>query len=134
MEGRKMSKGTVFYLDDESELLEFVKFVLERYGYKVIVGESWTDDYYSALENVDMIILDIMFPQGELNGYEICKKIKGSERLKAIPVYMFSAKAFEEDKEDALKAGAEGFIEKPTPIDDLVTLVNNVVAERKNNV
>lgn len=47
---------------------------------------------------------------------------------------MFSAKAFEEDKEDALKAGAEGFIEKPTPIDDLVTLVNNVVAERKNNV
>ena len=129
-----MSKGTVFYLDDESELLEFVKFVLERYGYKVIVGESWKDDYYSELENVDMIILDIMFPQGELIGYEICKKIKGSERLKAIPVYMFSAKAFEEDKEDALKAGAEGFIEKPTPIDDLVTLVNNVVAERKNNV
>jgi DNA-binding response OmpR family regulator len=128
-----MSKGTVFYLDDEEELLEFVKFVLERYGYRVIVGERWEDGYYDILENVDMIILDIMFPADEINGYEICKKIKSRENLKNIPVYMFSAKAFDEDKEEAISSGAEGFIEKPTPIDELVNLVNRVVSERRTN-
>lgn len=122
-----MAKGTVFYLDDEEELLEFVKFVLERYGYRVIVGDRWDEKYFEILKDVDMIILDIMFPTEEMNGYEICKKIKAKEELKNIPVYMFSAKAFDEDKEEAIKCGAEGFIEKPTPIEDLVNLVNGVI-------
>ncbi len=127
-----MNKGRIFYLDDESELLEFVKFVLERYGYEVIVGERWNDKYLEVIKGVDMVILDIMFPAEEIDGYGICKIIKSNEELKNKPVYMFSAKAFMEDKEEAKKYGADGFIEKPIPIEQLVGLVNKVIKEYKN--
>ncbi len=120
-----MGKGRILYLDDEAELLEFVKFVLERYEYEVTVGERWREDYLNKLDDFDMIILDIMFPEGQLSGYEICKRIR--EAYKEIPIYMFSAKAFSEDKEEAQLCGADGFIEKPVPIEDLVNIVDKVV-------
>ncbi|BDU50278.1 response regulator transcription factor [Haliovirga abyssi] len=128
-----MAKGKIFYLDDEPELLEFVEFVLKRYKYDVIVKEKWDDKYLDELEDVDMIILDIMFPEGQPDGYEVCRRIKGIEKLGNIPIYMFSAKAFSEDKEEALENGADGFIEKPVPIDNLVKLVEKVVEEKKKN-
>lgn len=122
-----MGKAKILYLDDEEDLLEFVKFVLERYGYDVIVGQKWEDKYLEELKDVDMAILDIMFPEEDIDGYGICKKIREQEEYKDLPIYMFSAKAFLEDKEEAKKAGASGFIEKPIPVEELVSLVNNVV-------
>lgn len=129
-----MKKGRILYLDDEIELLEFVKFVLERYDYEVLVGEKWDEKYFDELRKVDMVILDIMFPEGQLNGYDICKKIREKEEYKGIPIYMFSAKAFSEDKEEAGESGANGFIEKPVPVEELVSIVNSVVKKEYNEV
>ena len=95
----KKAKGKVFYVDDEPELLEFLKFVLEKYGYEVICRDRWTDSCIEEIKECNMVILDIMFPSGHPTGYEICRQIRNIEELKNIPIYMFSAKAFNEDKE-----------------------------------
>ena len=83
------------------------------------------------LESVDMIVLDIMFPANQPDGYEVCKMIRTKEELKEIPIYMFSAKTFDEDKEASKVVGANGFIEKPIPIEDLVALIDKVIKEKK---
>lgn len=125
-----MSKAKIFYLDDEPELLDFVSFILKRYDYDVITGERWEDVYLEQLKEVDLILLDIMFPEEDFTGYDICTKIRSEESLKDVPVYMFSAKCFKEDKDEAIRRGANGFIEKPIAVEQLLNIVEKVTQER----
>lgn len=129
-----MSKGKVFYIDDEPELLEFLTFVLERYDYEIITARSWEESLLDKIADVDMIILDLMFPDEEYDGFEICQKIKNNEELKKKPVYMFSAKTFTEDKEKAFDLGADGYIEKPVRVAKLMEIVENAVRGYRNDI
>ncbi|NLK62257.1 MAG: response regulator transcription factor [Fusobacteria bacterium] len=128
-----MKKNKILYLDDEVELLEFVKFVLEYNNYEVIVGENWDKSYFEILSDVDMIILDVMFSNGNACGYDICKIIRAKEKYSKIPIYMFSAKTFHEDKIKAQEAGANGFIEKPVEVKELLSIVESVVNRENIN-
>ena len=119
------NKGIVFYLDDEVQILEFVKYVLEKYKYQVVTRESWDNQCLDLVKNSDIAFLDIMFPGGQPSGYEVCKIIKNNDDTKDTPVYMISAKAFDADKEKAIEVGADGFIEKPFSIEELVEIVKN---------
>ncbi|OQY06488.1 MAG: hypothetical protein B6I28_06290 [Fusobacteriia bacterium 4572_132] len=129
-----MSNGKVFYLDDEPELLEFIRFVLERYDYEIITAQKWEEGFLEKLEEVDMIILDLMFPDEKYDGFDICKKLKTNEKLKKKPVYMFSAKTFTEDKEKAFNFGADGYIEKPVKVAKLMEIVENAVRGYRNDI
>jgi len=129
-----MSKGKVFYLDDEPELLEFVTFVLERYDYEIITARKWEESLVEKILEVDMIILDLMFPDEQYDGFDICEKIKKDEKLKKKPVYIFSAKTFTEDKEKAFDLGANGYIEKPVRVAKLMEIVENAVRGYRNDI
>jgi diguanylate cyclase (GGDEF)-like protein len=125
----------VLVVDDERNILDIIKFNLEVEGYDVITSLDGED----ALEKVhearpDLILCDIMMP--ELDGLEVCRRLKADGRTNQIPVVMLSAKTQAQDKIASIDAGADDFITKPFDFSDLVARIkiNLVRAGHKRDV
>lgn len=102
----------ILVADDEADIIEVVEMLLTSEGYDVIKAHDGAE----ALELVrdivpDLIILDIMMP--EIDGVEVCKRMRLMDNIKNIPIVMFSAKLSAIDKKESFDAGADGFITKP---------------------
>ncbi|WP_376700790.1 response regulator transcription factor [Bacillus sp. A1] len=94
----------VLIIDDEKEILELIKTVLIREGIDRVVTASTARDGLAQFhqENPDLVILDIMLPDGE--GYDICKQIRD---ISHVPIIFLSAKGEETDKIVGLAIGGE---------------------------
>lgn len=104
-----MSK--ILLVDDERDIVEFLKYNLEQKGYDVIVGYDGLEALKKLSENPDLIILDIMMPH--LDGYDVYKKIRENENFKNIPIIFLTAKSGEVDEIKALELGASDYVQKP---------------------
>ncbi|MCK5218226.1 response regulator [bacterium] len=107
-----MKKYKVMIVDDEPDIVRLVKISLEMANFEVVEAFSGQE----ALEKVpeikpDMILLDIMMP--DINGFEVCKRLKADSKTKHIPVIMLTAKGQRGDAEQGLKEGADDYIIKP---------------------
>ena len=118
----KMKK--ILLVEDNKEIHELIKNVLEKERYIVINAYSGTEALIILeKEKIDLILLDLMLPG--INGEEIIKKIKN------IPIIVISAKISKEDKINSLLIGANDYITKPFDIDELLARVK--VQLRINN-
>lgn len=107
----------ILVVDDEPDILEFLRVVLEEEGYAVVTSDK--GEYLEQLHNgglPDLILLDVLLSGKD--GREIVKYLKSQEETKHIPVIMFSAHPSAE--ETARLAGAEDFLAKPFDIDVLL--------------
>ena len=87
----------VAVVDDEEDILELVSLHLNKAGYKVKEfpdSKSFFKFIHGQIPN--LIILDIMLP--DMDGYEICKYLKGQNKFSSIPIIMLTAKSEEVDK------------------------------------
>lgn len=102
----------ILIVDDEVDVVEVVEMLLETEGYKVLKAYNGKEAL-DMLETVvpDLVILDIMMP--EIDGVEVCRRMRDMEEMSDIPIVMFSAKLSAIDKKDSFDAGADGFITKP---------------------
>lgn len=121
-----MSRLKILVIDDEKDIVELLKYNLEKAGYKVIFAY----DGKSALDSVeknkpDLIILDLMLP--EIDGIEICKFLKQNEDTKDIPIIMLTARTSEMDKILGLDLGADDYITKPFSVREVVARVKTVL-------
>ena len=102
----------VLLAEDDANIAESITFLLERAGFEVAVE----GDGRKALEAVmaappAVLVLDVMLPG--LDGYEILRAVRADPRGTSLPVLMLTAKGQREDREMALKCGADLFITKP---------------------
>lgn len=107
-------------VDDEQDILEFLKVILEEEGYTVVISDK--DDYLGGLDNdipPDLILLDMLLSGKD--GREIVKYLKMNEKTKHIPVIMFSAHP--DAQEATRRAGADDFVAKPFEIDQLLNKI-----------
>ncbi|HCF70270.1 MAG TPA: DNA-binding response regulator [Syntrophomonas sp.] len=112
----------ILVVDDETYIVELVKFNLEKEGYRVFVAYDGIAALNIAREQKpDLIILDIMLPN--LDGLEVCRSLKHDEELKAIPIVMLTAKGEEVDTIVGLEMGADDYIKKPFSPRELVARV-----------
>lgn len=117
-----MESPKVLVVDDETHIVELVKFNLEKEGYRVVVSY----DGLSALEMVkseqpDLVILDIMLPS--MDGFEVCKALKQNPEYNSIPIIMLTAKGEELDTILGLEMGADDYIKKPFSPREMVARV-----------
>ena len=121
-----MKKGTILVIDDERDLIELVRYNLEKEGFDVIAAT----DGQSGLEVVrkhrpDLVVLDLMMPG--LDGLQVCQQLRSDPRAGRIPVIMLTAKATEADRVVGLEMGADDYIVKPFSPREVVARVKAVL-------
>jgi len=121
-----MKKGTVLIIDDEKDLIELVRYNLEKEGFDVIAAT----DGQAGLEVVkkhrpDLVMLDLMMPG--LDGLQVCQRLRADPRMGRVPVIMLTAKATEADRVVGLELGADDYITKPFSPREVVARVKAVL-------
>ena len=118
--GEQMKK--ILIVDDEQDIVESLKFVLEGYNYTCYCAYNGEDGLKLARDIIpDLIILDVMMPR--INGYKISRLLKFDKKYKDIPILMVTARSQEEDKLIGEETGADEYITKPFDLDDVVKTV-----------
>jgi len=117
---------TLMLVDDDPQLRRVVSMFFELEGYNVLQADDGRAAIRMLAEYLpDVILLDLMMP--EVTGLEVCQHVRGTERLKKIPVVIFTAAEMKEDELQA--AGADRFITKPYSLEGLRRVVRNLIKE-----
>jgi two-component system alkaline phosphatase synthesis response regulator PhoP len=123
-----MMSKTILVVDDEKDIVDMLKYNLEKEGYRVLIAR----DGKKALDQVnhlpDVILLDVMMP--EMDGWEVCKHIKRDPRIASIPIIFLTAKGTEFDEVLGLELGADDYIVKPIGVRSLLARVKAVLRRR----
>jgi len=113
---------TILVVDDEPDVQNLAKMILERAGYQIITASNGVEGEETAkAKTPDLILLDVIMP-GK-NGYEVCKALRGEPKTVHIPIIIFSASGSRSTRDAALEAGANDFLQKPFTIKALTEIV-----------
>lgn len=122
-------KPAIVVVEDNQDLRTYIRQILED-GYDILTAEHGKAGFQLALEAIpDLVISDLMMP--EMDGIELCNKLKKDHRTSHIPLIMLTAKADKDSRLDSLKTGADDFITKPFDAVELRTRVSNLISMRK---
>ncbi len=119
-------KAKILVVDDEPKNVKLLDAILKQANYDVI--KAYNGQEALAITNktdIDLILLDIMMP--EMSGYEVCRRLKGSESTRMIPIIMVTALDDVEWKVRGIEAGSDDFITKPPNKAELIARVNSLV-------
>ena len=119
-------KKRILVVDDEPDTLELMQTILEHEGYDVINTQDGEQALEAVSQNPDLILLDIRMP-GELNGIDVCKRIKKDSKYESIPIVFFSAKVLDHHIEEGFQAGGNEYVTKPFNSVDLLKIIKKYV-------
>ena len=119
---------TIFIADDESGFVSTLKSRLEFEGFRVMTAPDGKETLrLIAEEHPDLILLDIMMPN--VNGYQVCRELKGNSDTSSIPILMLTAKSQESDKFWGKEAGADDYVTKPFDMEELLEKMRSLLDE-----
>ena len=125
-----MAKENILVVEDEEAIRELVRYNLNREGYSVQEADSGEKALQLSKNKLpDLLILDLMLP--EIDGLELCKRLKSDTRTKHIPIVMLTAKGEEADIVTGLELGADDYITKPFSPRVLVARVRALLRRNK---
>ncbi len=116
----------VLVIEDHAPTVELLRTVLQAGGYAVGVALDGLRGLQKAVEEKpDLVLLDVMMP--ELNGFEVCRRLKADPRTSQIPVIFVSVKASPENFALGEQAGACGYVTKPFDNQKLLDLMGKSI-------
>lgn len=117
----------ILVIDDDSHTLRLIEFALTKAGYEVVTASRGVEGLQKAFQNPpDLAVIDLMMPQ--MDGYEVCRRLRQNEQTADIPILVFTARIQEIDRQAALEAGANEFLTKTATPDELVNKVEALLA------
>ena len=123
-------KHTILVVDDEPDIVEIIRYNLEKSGYNVIVAVDGPIALNKARdESPDLIVLDLMLPG--LEGTDVCRILKQDERTRAIPILMQTAKSEEIDRIIGLELGADDYVVKPFSPREITLRIRNILRRQE---
>jgi DNA-binding response OmpR family regulator len=126
-----MTKGTILVIDDQKELADLIRRSLEQEGFDVILAPDGVSGLKIATEHrPDLVVLDLTMP--DIDGLEVCQRLKGDPRHARIPVLVLSARASAADRILGLELGADDYLVKPFVPRELVARVKAVLRRPGN--
>jgi len=114
-----MHSERILVVDDDQDIVEMLADILELEGFHTISafnGEEALEK--TKAEKPDLILLDIMMP--DIDGFEVCEKLKDDSETKDIPVVMVTAKKDTGSYLDAITVAADGYITKPFEVREIM--------------
>jgi two-component system alkaline phosphatase synthesis response regulator PhoP len=128
---QNLSEVKVLIVDDEPDILNFLRYNLEKESYWVYSATNGSDALKMALKiNPDIIVLDVMMPG--MNGIEACKAMRSLPLLKSTPVTFLSALSESESEKACLEAGANDYITKPIRPRLLLSRLQTLLTQKAN--
>jgi DNA-binding response OmpR family regulator len=122
------SKKRIIYVEDEQEMIDLVRLILNRRGYEIIGANGGREGLELIRQHKpDLVLLDLMMP--DMDGWDVYQQMKAEEATQGIPVIVVTAKAQSIDKVLGLHiAKVEDYIAKPFSPQELVDSVEKVLA------
>jgi two-component system alkaline phosphatase synthesis response regulator PhoP len=106
------SHKKILVVEDEQDILQLVKHYLEKEGFRPITAMNGLEALKKVKEEKpDLLVLDLMLP--ELDGLEVCKRLRSVPETAMLPILMLTAKAEESDTIVGLELGADDYVTKP---------------------
>jgi two-component system, OmpR family, alkaline phosphatase synthesis response regulator PhoP len=121
----RQQNSRVLVVEDERDVAELIRYNLSKEGYDVVLAPTGADALKQAHEvRPDLVLLDIMVPQ--LNGWEVCRRLKQDTETKNIPVIMVTGRVEEGDKVLGFEMGADDYVTKPFSPRELLARIRAV--------
>jgi DNA-binding response OmpR family regulator len=116
----------VLVVDDEPNIVMSLRFLMEREGLDVEIAPTG-EAALQALERApaDLVLLDVMMPQ--LDGFEVCQRIRADPRWAAVKIIMLTAKGREVERDKGRALGADAYVTKPFSTRELVARVKQML-------
>jgi two-component system alkaline phosphatase synthesis response regulator PhoP len=124
---------TILVVDDEQDIIDLLKYNLQREGYSVLTARSGRSALDQSRRHApDLILLDVMLP--EYDGWEVIKQLKQPGATASIPVIFLTAKGTDIDEVLGLELGAHDYIVKPISIPKLMARIKNVLRKQEEGI
>jgi two-component system alkaline phosphatase synthesis response regulator PhoP len=128
-----MHDTQILVVEDDEDILELVSFNLKKEGYKVKGVTSGEEALHEVRRKIpSLIILDLMLPG--VNGFDVCKSLKGDPKTKAVPIVMLTARSEEADIVIGLELGADDYLTKPFSPRELIARVRAILRRSKTDI
>lgn len=119
----------ILLVEDEPVICELIRHLLGDLPVRVAVAQTGAEGLRLARSRpFQLILMDVVLPQ--LDGISVCRLLKADPATAATPLYMLTARTRRTDVEQATRAGADGYIQKPFRHDELLGLVERLRAAR----
>lgn len=120
-------KRKILLIEDNIQNRYMMTFLLEKHGYEVVPAEDGVAGIELATRiKPCIILLDIQLPK--MDGYEVARELRRNPALKGIPIVAVTSYAMMSDRDKALKAGCDGYLEKPINPETFVTDIEKLMS------
>lgn len=124
-------KHTLLLVEDNDDFRFYLKDNLKLY-YSILEARNGVEGWKQTLgQQPDLIVSDVMMP--EMNGIDLCRKIKTDERVSHIPVILLTARSNEEQKLEGFESGADEYVTKPFNFEILESRIKNLILQREKS-
>ncbi len=128
-----MDKPKILYIEDNPENRLLVRRVLDSDGFAVVTaGDGLSGIRAARIEKPDLILMDIMIPG--MDGREVTTRLRGIPGLENVPIVAVTASVMRGDRERALAAGCDGYLQKPIDVDRLPDQVRQFLVGRREGL
>jgi two-component system phosphate regulon response regulator PhoB len=123
---RSATRPYALLVEDESALVELIRYNLEKEGYEIAVAADGEEALVMIDERLpDILLLDWMLPK--LAGIEVCRRVRSRPATRNLPIIMLTARAEETDRIRGLDTGADDYLTKPFSISELTARIRAVM-------
>ncbi len=126
---KEQAEARVLIIEDNKDIREYLEDLLSE-NYITETAKDGMDGYTKAINTIpDIIISDVMMP--ELDGFELCRKLKEKEKTMLVPIILLTAKPVEYYKTFGIRAGADDYLSKPFDPELLLEKISSILKSRK---
>ena len=127
---RTQAMSRILVIDDEPDIQTLLRYNLEREGHQVVACANGSDGLAELRRApYDLILLDLMLP--DRDGLEVCRIVRGDQRLATVPIIMITAKGEESDVVIGLGLGADDYVTKPFRVKELLARIKVRLARNR---
>jgi pilus assembly protein CpaE len=123
---------TVLIVDDDRNIIKMLDFAFQKAGFTVLVARDGAEGLAVATEHPpDVALLDVMMPN--IHGYELCRRLRATPRTAHVKIIFLTARSQPIDQQEGIKAGADLFLSKPVPPDELVAVIRQLASTARRS-